>query len=141
MSLRHSLPLPGVNSRLASAVIPGFYGRRKKVIKTVIVLNRASRTYIITQGGLPGFLLEQYDTLESLMYNEHHMTVRFQSELITDLRKEEIESLIEDLMKQQTFHEKLSLLKHSYPSLYVAYLVSESKSEELLALYNKQGTP
>ena len=48
MGLKHSLPIPGINSRLASAVVLGYYSRRKKVIKTVIVLNRASRTYIIT---------------------------------------------------------------------------------------------
>ena len=45
---RHSLVLPQLMSRLATATVLSYYGRNVKVITTVIVINRASRAYIIT---------------------------------------------------------------------------------------------
>ena len=55
-SQRHSLPIPRLQSLLASATIFSFKGLRKDVIVVLIVLSRSSRAYIITQEGLPGFL-------------------------------------------------------------------------------------
>ena len=78
--LRHSLPLPGIQSRLASAVIFSFLGKKKNVSKIVIVLNRGGRAYIITQGFLAGFLMSNYDSLASLMFNELTINCRFKCE-------------------------------------------------------------
>ena len=47
-SLKDSLPIPGIKSRLSSAIVLSFYSRRKKVISLVLVLSRASRAYIIS---------------------------------------------------------------------------------------------
>ena len=46
--MRHQLLVPRLPSRLATAVILGFTGRRKLVIKTLLVINKSGRAYIIT---------------------------------------------------------------------------------------------
>ena len=68
--LKDSLPIPGIKSRLSSAIILSFYSRRKKVVSLMLVLSRESRAYIISQEGLPGFLVEKYNSLSELMRNE-----------------------------------------------------------------------
>ena len=67
-NLRHSNPFPGLNSRLASAEILSYYDIQKEVVKTVVILNRAGRAFILSQGGLPGFLNTHYENMESLLF-------------------------------------------------------------------------
>ena len=68
--LRNSLPFPGLKSRLASAIVLSFHGIRRKVVKIVITLNKASRAYMLSQDCLPGFLIEQYPSFESQIFSE-----------------------------------------------------------------------
>ena len=84
-SLKDSLPIPRLRSRLASAIVLSFHGRKKKVIKDVLVLSRASHAYIISQEGLPGFLMPKYDTLTSLMFSEFEMTRRFIPDVCSEI--------------------------------------------------------
>ena len=72
--LKDSLPIPGIKSRLSSAIVLSFYSRRKKVVTLMLVLSRESRAYIISQEGLPGFLVEKYRGLSELMKNEFKMS-------------------------------------------------------------------
>ena len=45
---RHSLPIPRLPSRLASATVFSFKGVKRDVVMLLIVLSRSSRAYIIT---------------------------------------------------------------------------------------------
>ena len=57
---RHSLPFAKIKSRLCTAIILGFQGRQKLIVKMLIVLSKSSRAFIITQEGLPGFLIKHH---------------------------------------------------------------------------------
>ena len=67
-SLRHSLPVPGIKSRLATSIALSYFCRRKNVIKLLLTLSRKGRAFIISQIGLPGFLVEKktYERILSL---------------------------------------------------------------------------
>ena len=73
--LRHSLPFPELKSRLVSAEILKGYGFQKEVVKIVLVLNRASHAFIISQEGLPGLLLKTYASMEHLLFTELNLEV------------------------------------------------------------------
>ena len=133
--LRHSLPLPGIQSRLASAVIFSFLGKKKNVSKTVIVLNRGGRAYIITQGFLAGFLISNYESLASLMFNELTMNCKFKCENEIE-EKLKLKALEEALDAQLNSEKKFMHVKHRHPELYVAYLTSEGKFDELKSLFD-----
>ena len=75
--LIHSYPIPGLKSRLSSAVIFSYLGLKKDVSRIVMVLSRRSRAYMITQGFLAGFLSLNYENLTSMMLTELKMTVKF----------------------------------------------------------------
>ena len=47
-SLFHSLPIPRLPSRLASATVFSFQGIKRDVIALLIVMSKSSRAYIIT---------------------------------------------------------------------------------------------
>ena len=63
----HSLPIPHLPSRLASATIWSFQGVKRDVIVLLILMSRSSRAYIITQEGLPGFLPTEYASFHDLL--------------------------------------------------------------------------
>ena len=89
-SLRHSLPFPRIKSRLASAIICSSFARKKYTIKVLIMLNKESRAYIISQDGLPGFLCQkqQSSNFEYLMTSELQITCNFESEFEYDKKRE-----------------------------------------------------
>ena len=91
--LKDSLPIPGIKSRLSSAIVLSFYSRRKKVISLVLVLSRASRAYIISQEGLPGFLVEKYSTLSQLMFTEFKMSKQFVLGICPEYSQAELDKL------------------------------------------------
>ena len=57
-SLRHALPVPEIKSRLATSIALSYFCRRKNVIKLLLTLSRKGRAFIISQIGLPGFLVD-----------------------------------------------------------------------------------
>ena len=65
---RHSLPFHMLNSRISTSIVLSFVGRRKAVIKLSIVLSKASRSFIVSQLGLPGFLLSSHDNFASFLF-------------------------------------------------------------------------
>ena len=139
----HSLPFPGLQSRLGSAITLSFLGLQKRVICKVIVLSRGCRAYIITQVGLPGFLLENYGSLAAMLTTELNMT-RFcdlsnmfefcdLSYKFNDYNDDDILKLTE-VLGPKDINEKIAHIKHREPSLYVAYLTSEGNTKELKRL-------
>ena len=77
--LKHALPFPVIKSRLSSAIIMSYMYTRKKVVMRVIVINRSCRAYIITQEGLPGFLIPRYQNLASLLSSELLISLKLES--------------------------------------------------------------
>ena len=65
---RHSLPFPMLKSRISTSIILSFAGRRKVVIKLSILLSKASRSFITSQLGLPGFLLPAHVNFASFFF-------------------------------------------------------------------------
>ena len=56
----------------------------------VIVISRSCRAYIITQDGLPGFLVDQYQNLEQLLRYELLIGREFNSPLPDDIPQDEL---------------------------------------------------
>ena len=54
----HALPLPCLESRHVSAKIFGMLNTKKKSISILLLLSKSSRAFVITQKGLPGFLID-----------------------------------------------------------------------------------
>ena len=111
--LKDALPFPGIKSRLSSAIVLSFIGRRKKVVMRVIMLSKSCRAYIITQGCLPGFLLAQYQNLEQLLRSELLFSREFNSPLPDDISQDELTVIEEKLnaRSHMTFEEKISIFK------------------------------
>ena len=59
--LKHQLVTDRLKSRHATAIIFGYLGVRRVVLKLLLTLNNNSRAFIITQDGLPGFLFHVHD--------------------------------------------------------------------------------
>ena len=58
-SQKHSLPFGNkLPSRLCTAIILSRYAKKKRVVKLLLILSSKSRAFIITQEGLPGFLMK-----------------------------------------------------------------------------------
>ena len=66
-ALRHSLPSDRIRSRLCHAKVWENFGLKKDAVKTLILLSRHSRAFIITQG-LNGFLLDNHTCSESWFF-------------------------------------------------------------------------
>ena len=66
-ALRHSLPSDQIRSRLSHAKIWEHFGLKKDTTKTLILLCRKSRAFILTQR-LNGFLIDHHDCTESWFF-------------------------------------------------------------------------
>ena len=80
----------------------------------MVILNRAGRAFILSQGGLPGFLNTHHDNMESLLFNElklgHSINCTFNNHSEDDLRK-----LQNELAAYETLKEKLAVLRSANP--------------------------
>ena len=85
-SLKDSLPFPGLKSRLCSAIVLSYLNKKKKVIALINVLSRGGRAYILSQGGLNGFLTPRYDNLSSLLFSELQLTQQVKINIIEGSR-------------------------------------------------------
>ena len=129
-SLTHSLPIPPIESRHASAILLSYFGRRKEVIKFLLTFHKAGRSFIITTNGLPGFLLTKHNNSNSFLY-ELKLSESFQIEAIAMMRGtimfEEFKMKL-DLAGSTDNIEKL--LKIAYPPIYEAMLNSGLEEDE-----------
>ena len=137
---RRALPLNKLRSRLPTAIIFGFHGRKKQVIKMLLVLSNSSRAFIITQGGLRGFLLAHHNNSASWLY-ELQLSAKFRTEAACFLSQTELEDLPKQLGACKTEEEKETCLRHVYPTTYVALLRSIGRTKELDRLYDGTITP
>ena len=113
-SLKDSLPFSGLKSRLCSAIVLSFLNKKKKVIALINVLSRGSRAYILSQGGLNGFLTARYDTLSSLLFSELSLTEQVEIDIVEDRRlnnSQGMKELADGLSNQAGFDSKMSFLK------------------------------
>ena len=123
-SLKHSLPFPGLKSLLSSAIVLSFLNKKKKVIALINVLSRGGRAYILSQGGLNGFLTPRYDTLSSLLFSELSLTeqVEIDIDIVDDWRLNDsqgMKELADGLSNQEGIESKMSFLKEQYPKVYL----------------------
>ena len=95
-SLRHSLVSTMLPSRHATAIVFGYYGRRKSVIALLYTLNNHSRAFIITQDHLPGFTVPIHINCESWLY-EFFESTQFRLEVNQSITQEEVSGLREQL--------------------------------------------
>ena len=137
---RHDLPFKKIRSRLASAIILSFRDRKKHVTITLLTLTKSSRAFIITQGGLPGFLLDHHNNSMSWLY-ELQMSAQFRREMACYPEQIELEDLPKQLAECKTDEEKETYLRHVYPATYVAFLRTMGRTEELNELFDGTITP
>ena len=95
---RANLPWTRLKSRLSTAIICTFWGRRKPVIVTMLTLNKSGRAYIITQEGLRGFLVNRHDNLNSWIF-ELQMSRDFIKDVIARMTKTELNKLTAELQQ------------------------------------------
>ena len=120
-SLKDALPIPGIKSRICSAIIFGYLNKKKKVIAIVNVLNKSGRAYIVTQIGLPGFLTPHYPNLASLMFSELNMTHQFThgNDYRLIYNREAKKSLADDLSARASMEDKMEYLKSNHPQIII----------------------
>ena len=110
--LRHSTPFPGLKSRLVSAEILKGYGIHYEVVKMVIILNRASRAFILSQEGLPGLLFKTYtyEKMSHLLVKELKLNLPIVC-TVNNHSADELKVLQLELAAEHTFEEKLDHLE------------------------------
>ena len=65
------LPFPDLPSRVATSIAFSFLGRQKKAISILLKLTKSSRNFIISQKGLPGFIMKEGDYSQSCVCELH----------------------------------------------------------------------
>lgn len=133
-ALANALPLPGLQDRNVVGTIWSFHGRKKGVIKLTLVLNRASRAFMIRLKGLHGVLSEYHDNAMSWSH-EVQTSATFRAETLGFL-EEELGGLLAKLALAKKPEDIVHLLRLSYPGAYVAYLKAMGKTEEIQKLYD-----
>ena len=67
-TLVHDTPIPGLRSRISTAIIFGLKDLKKSGIKTLLLLSKTSNTYIKSQDGLPGFFKVKHTSNETWFF-------------------------------------------------------------------------
>ena len=75
-------PIPGLEAKHVFAQIFRFFGLRKVVVKHCLLISKSTRSNIISEKGLKGFLLEKH---------EHHQSAIFDLRMQIQLNDDEIE--------------------------------------------------
>ena len=124
--LTHSLPFGELKSRLCIAIILGHLARKKQVIKLMLILNKSSRAFIITQDGLPGFLIPNHDNKQSFFF-ELENYADFRNELGCHLNQEKHTNV---LSKCTSLEDKERTLRLVYPIAFAFYIKAFGKEKE-----------
>ena len=101
----------------------------------MLVLRNSSRAFIITQGGLQGFLLNCHNNSASWLY-ELQLSAQFRKEAACFLSQTKFKVLLSQLAACKTEEEKETCLRHVYPVIYVGFLRSMGRSEEVKELFD-----
>merc|ERR1712110_480303 len=114
---KDALPLDGVHSRICSAIIFHYFGRRKPVIKLCLVLSKNARAFIISQNGLEGLIDMAHNNVHSWFY-ELIMSEEFKKDRLGFLQQAEFECIVDQMVALKTTEEKEELLRTSYFGTY-----------------------
>ena len=63
-----ALPIPGLKSRISSAIVWSLRDLRKKGVMTLLILSKSSNAYIKSQDGLRGFYSIKHENSDSWAY-------------------------------------------------------------------------
>ena len=86
-SLRHGLPSDRIKSRLSHAKIWELYGIKKDTIRTLIILSRNSRAFVLTQRlTLDGFLIDYHVCIASWFF-EFQFYTQFSSRIADEIHE------------------------------------------------------
>ena len=133
-SIRNSdgmdLPFPTLKSRLASTIVLSFQGTSKEVIQLTLILSRKSRNFIISQGGLKGFLVKRR-TSPSLLLKEFRHSVHLRSKYTCYFSLEEFERIYAELSVSLTDLELDLAMRQRFPELYFKCMKAMGRDSEL----------
>ena len=119
--LKSALPIPNLASRGASAIIFGFYERRKEGIKTLLLLGKKSRAYVITQDGCRGFLLGYYCNSVSWLYGMK-MLETYKTKMAQTYEGNDFDKIFEEIVEFKQAQEIDIYLKRHYRDFYLLML-------------------
>ena len=120
--LKHSKPSDRIDSLMCHALIWAKFGLKKETIKTLILLSKKGRAYILRQR-LDGFLLDKHNNSASWFFNidtSDKFRNEFQKGCLMPGQIDEFFTKVKDLSST----EKVTLMRHSYPETFVDYLRS-----------------
>ena len=122
--LKHSLPIELLKSRLATALVFSLFDRRKQVLKLLLTISKSSRTFIITQEGLPGFLLTFHDNIGSWL-NELKVSESYKLEtgFPLDANIDNLSTELKGISEIDTH------LRINNPRVYVSYLKAFGRTQ------------
>ena len=127
-SLRHSLPSDLIKSRLSTALVWSAFGLQKKVVVVLMVLSKRSRAFVISQRGLPGFLVTRHDNIASLMHAHFPLTGHFKCDGLNEVDLDQLEASCSTF---ETSKEIEKELRRVYPEVFVALLRTQGREEEV----------
>ena len=134
-ALRHSLPSDRISSRLSHAKIWELFGLKRDTVKTLVLLSRHSRAFILTQG-LNGFLLECHDCSASWFF-DFCFSPTMRNRIVNDIPEpEQVSEVLPLLAELSTADEKEAFLKRCHPTVYVYFLRSTGRTDEVDALWS-----
>ena len=129
--MQSSLPFHLLKSRLSTAIVLSFFSTKKKVIKLSIILSKASRAYIISQDGLPGFLLNHHNNIMSWLYELSKTVDELRYSISYSLEAYEVENLFDTVASHKIETEKEIALMYANPSVYVGFLKALNRTDQL----------
>ena len=133
-SLKMSLPIPNLKSRISTAIIFSLRDLRKKGVKTLLVLSKSSNAYIKSQDGLPGFYSVKHDNSCSWFFEVKSQCGLVKSETSLDPEQLEQVSKLELPVDKTPTQFGYYLRRHAQPLLQSLLKDDENCTDELKAL-------
>ena len=134
-SLKMALPIPGLKSRISTAIIFSLCDLRKKGIMTLLTLSKSSNAYIKSQEGLPGFYSIKHDNSCSWFFEVKSQCSFLINEAILDQSELEERSWLELPVNKTPTQFGNYLRKNAYTWLQSLLKDDENCTEELKTLF------
>ena len=121
------MPVQGIQSRLATALIFSYVGNQHQVPGILQKLSHRTRAYIVNADGLKGFLI-RLGKVAGIIHNAERM-----GRLKEVLRWQQVEiKVVKKLLRNQKTEEgQLFVLKHKYPALHLYALKELGRTTEI----------
>ena len=125
------LPLVGIDSRLATAIIFSYYDRSKGVIKLGLVLSKKARAFVITQREiLAGFISVKHNNVHSWLF-EIGLSIKCMKDLLGFLSTAELDRIQDEIFKLMTTEPKEALLRNDHLGTYLTQLRDPDKEGQI----------